>query len=262
LYRCIIILWLLLAPVLVVWFFSAPVLLFLGQEERLSYDVQAFLRVLIFGAPAYLGFESVKKYLQCQGKSITSPENITELKSVVKGIMHGSTLVLLVTSPLNGLLSYLLVHRTRLGFIGAPVAISITYHLAFLLIIAYTRWGPGPPSSEDEENSEDPSHSPTSSATLGSPADPEPEDDQMLFSSSKHELVSTSLSLPTILAPRHVWGFLQLAVPGILMVATEWWAFEIVALAAGRLGRLPLAAQGVVMTADQSEFLLSFVLTL
>jgi MATE family, multidrug and toxin extrusion protein len=49
------------------WFFSAPLLIFLGQKDLLSYDVQAFLRVLIIGAPAYIGFESVKKYLQCQG---------------------------------------------------------------------------------------------------------------------------------------------------------------------------------------------------
>ena len=65
--RCIIILWLLSLPVLLLWFFSAPILLSLGQKELLSYEVQAFLRVLIIGAPAYIGFESVKKYLQCQG---------------------------------------------------------------------------------------------------------------------------------------------------------------------------------------------------
>ena len=38
---------------------------------------------------------------------------------------------------------------------------------------------------------------------------------------------------------------------GIIHVGTEWWAFEIVALAAGRLGTIPLAAQSVIMTADQ-----------
>lgn len=69
------------------------------------------------------------------------------------------------------------------------------------------------------------------------------------------------------------WGsFFKLAVPGILHVGTEWcvlrrlldtfclltttwaffrWAFEIVALAAGRLGDLPLSAQSVIMTVDQ-----------
>lgn len=38
---------------------------------------------------------------------------------------------------------------------------------------------------------------------------------------------------------------------GIVHVGSEWWAFEIVALAAGRLGTIPLAAQSVIMTADQ-----------
>lgn len=65
--RCIVILWLLSLPVLMLWFFAAPILLILGQTEFLSYKVQAFLRVLIIGAPGYIGFESVKKYLQCQG---------------------------------------------------------------------------------------------------------------------------------------------------------------------------------------------------
>src|SRR5271154_6224495 len=45
--------------------------------------------------------------------------------------------------------------------------------------------------------------------------------------------------------------FAKLAILGVIHVGTEWWAFEIVALAAGRLGELPLAAQSVIMTADQ-----------
>jgi MATE family multidrug resistance protein len=45
--------------------------------------------------------------------------------------------------------------------------------------------------------------------------------------------------------------FAKLAILGVIHVGTEWWAFEIVALAAGRLGEVPLAAQSVIMTADQ-----------
>lgn len=45
--------------------------------------------------------------------------------------------------------------------------------------------------------------------------------------------------------------FSRLAALGVAHVGTEWWAFEIVALAAGRLGTIPLAAQSVIMTADQ-----------
>ncbi|KAI0521764.1 MATE efflux family protein [Xylaria bambusicola] len=49
----------------------------------------------------------------------------------------------------------------------------------------------------------------------------------------------------------HLWPFTRLALLGVVHVGTEWWAFEIVALAAGRLGMIPLAAQSVIMTMDQ-----------
>ncbi|KAF8476070.1 mate-domain-containing protein [Kalaharituber pfeilii] len=45
--------------------------------------------------------------------------------------------------------------------------------------------------------------------------------------------------------------FARLAGLGVVQVGTEWWAFEIVALAAGRLGTVPLASQSVIMTTDQ-----------
>lgn len=51
--------------------------------------------------------------------------------------------------------------------------------------------------------------------------------------------------------PKQLWPFARLALLGFVHVGTEWWAFEIVALAAGRLGKIPLAAQSVIMTADQ-----------
>jgi MATE family multidrug resistance protein len=50
---------------------------------------------------------------------------------------------------------------------------------------------------------------------------------------------------------RNLWTFARLAVLGFVHVGTEWWAFEIVALAAGRLGTISLAAQSVIMTTDQ-----------
>jgi MATE family multidrug resistance protein len=50
---------------------------------------------------------------------------------------------------------------------------------------------------------------------------------------------------------QNIGTFARLAALGIVHVGTEWWAFEIVALAAGRLGTIPLAAQSVIMTTDQ-----------
>ncbi|PSR73118.1 hypothetical protein PHLCEN_2v11020 [Hermanssonia centrifuga] len=66
--RCIFILWLLYIPIAIFWACVDPILRILGQEERLSHDVQCFLRFLIMGAPGYIAFESLKKYLQCQGQ--------------------------------------------------------------------------------------------------------------------------------------------------------------------------------------------------
>lgn len=52
-------------------------------------------------------------------------------------------------------------------------------------------------------------------------------------------------------ALQNIGTFAKLAILGVIHVGTEWWAFEIVALAAGRLGEVDLAAQSVIMTADQ-----------
>jgi multidrug resistance protein, MATE family len=49
----------------------------------------------------------------------------------------------------------------------------------------------------------------------------------------------------------NLWTFCRLSLLGVIHIGTEWWAFEIVALAAGRLGTIPLAAQSVIMTTDQ-----------
>jgi MATE family multidrug resistance protein len=49
----------------------------------------------------------------------------------------------------------------------------------------------------------------------------------------------------------NIGTFAKLAILGVVHVGTEWWAFEIVAIVAGQLGTIDLAAQSVIMTADQ-----------
>jgi MATE family multidrug resistance protein len=41
--------------------------------------------------------------------------------------------------------------------------------------------------------------------------------------------------------------FVKLGVPGVLMICSEWWAYEVVALAAGMIGGIELAAQSVLI---------------
>ncbi|KXN84930.1 hypothetical protein AN958_11913 [Leucoagaricus sp. SymC.cos] len=191
--RCILLLWILFIPVGTLWGFIRPVLLALGQAELLSSNVERFLRVMVIGAPGYIGFESLKKYLQCQG------------------IMKASAVVLMIMFPVNVVLNVLLVHYTPLGLLGSPVALTITYWLCFVLLCLYTYLSP--------------THA--RNGTWG------------------------GLQLRATLDPKRCLLFLRLALPGIIMVGTEWAAFEIVALAAGRLGALPLAAQSIIMTLDQ-----------
>lgn len=53
----------------------------------------------------------------------------------------------------------------------------------------------------------------------------------------------------------NISSFARIAALGVVHVGTEWWAFEIVAIVAGQLGTIPLAAQSVIMTADQVRYI-------
>lgn len=119
--------------------------------------------------------------------------------------MRPGTYVLLLTSPLNAALNFLLVYTLNLGLLGAPLATGLSYWLSFLLLLAYARYIRGW---------------------------------QAWGGWSRRCL-------------HNIGTFARLAVLGVIHVGTEWWAFEIVALAAGKLGTIPLAAQSVIMTSDQ-----------
>ncbi|ORX49776.1 MATE efflux family protein [Hesseltinella vesiculosa] len=125
--RALIILAIMFIPIACVWWKAEDVLLFLGQEPELSYHAGLFLRYLLIGAPAFIAFEAIKKYLQAQG------------------IMQASTYVLFVASPLNLLLNYTLVYVEpfHMGFIGAPLATSFSYWLMLILLLVYIRYVDG-----------------------------------------------------------------------------------------------------------------------
>ncbi|KAK5175375.1 ethionine resistance protein [Saxophila tyrrhenica] len=57
---------------------------------------------------------------------------------------------------------------------------------------------------------------------------------------------------------QNLWTFSRIAAFGVVHVGTEWWAFEIVAIVAGQLGSVSLAAQSVIMTADQVMYTIPF----
>ncbi|KAK0391421.1 hypothetical protein NLU13_0921 [Sarocladium strictum] len=186
--RGIIVLSALYAVVAVLWWFSEPLFRLLGQEEFICQQSSMFLRCLIPGGLGYVWFESMKKYLQAQQ------------------IYRPGTYVLLITSPINGVLNYVFIHKLKMGLYGAPIATGISYWLSFLLLVLYA-----------------------------------------IFVRGRECWGGVNVRQ----AMRNMGPFARLALLGVVHVGTEWWAFEIVALAAGRLGTIPLAAQSVIMTADQ-----------
>lgn len=48
--------------------------------------------------------------------------------------MHASTMVLLVTSPINVALNYWMIYPAGFGLLGSPLATGITYWLSFFLL--------------------------------------------------------------------------------------------------------------------------------
>ncbi|KAI8070380.1 mate-domain-containing protein [Gongronella butleri] len=121
--RSLVILALMFVPIACIWWNGESVLLMLNQDPDISYHAGLFLRCLLIGAPAFIAFEAIKKYLQAQG------------------IMKASTYVLFIASPLNLLLNYTLVYVEpfKLGFIGAPLATSFSYWLMLVLLLLYIR---------------------------------------------------------------------------------------------------------------------------
>jgi Na+-driven multidrug efflux pump len=55
------------------------------------------------------------------------------------------------------------------------------------------------------------------------------------------------------------WGhFFGLAVAGMLMLAMEWWSFEIGTVLAGLLGPVPLAAQAIAFQIISFAYMVSY----
>ena len=97
--------------------------------------------------------------------------------------MRASTIVLILLLPVNILLNVLLIHVASLGLLGSPLAISITYWLAFTLLAILTYFSP----------------------------------------THRRNQTWGGIHLRTVLDFHSCMDFLKLAIPGIFMVGTEWY---------------------------------------
>ncbi|KAI8895698.1 mate-domain-containing protein [Globomyces pollinis-pini] len=181
-------------PIIGLWLYTEPILLLLGQDAEISRLSGIFAAWMIPGLLPYLFTDCCQRYLQCQG------------------IMKPNLYIMLVASPVNMFLQWLLVwSKYSIGIIGAPIATSITNCLIFGLTILYIKFIEG------------------------------------------YECWG-GFAWKESMDWKQIYSFVKLGVPGILMTCSEWWAFEIVALAAGLLGDDILAAQTVVLNTGSLFF--------
>lgn len=119
--RCVAFSLVIYVPFALFWFYSEPLLMLVVPEKELVHLTAQFLRVLIFGAPAYIFFENLKRFLQAQG------------------IFDAGIYVLLICAPLNIVMSWTLVWNKYIGigFIGSAVAVVINFWLMFFLLLMY-----------------------------------------------------------------------------------------------------------------------------
>ena len=132
--RMTVILGFLLIPIALCWASAESILLLLRQDPEVAHLAAVYLRWAILGLPAYTFNQISRRYFQAQG-FFTVP-----------------TRIIIIVSPINALLNYLLVwgpEPIKLGFIGAPIASAISFNLIALFSLVYgifwvpkTAWHP------------------------------------------------------------------------------------------------------------------------
>lgn len=140
-----------------------------------------------------------------------------------QGIFHASTVVLFVCAPLNALMNYLLVwnEKVGIGYLGAPLSVSINCWLMTLGLLFYTVF-------------------------------------------TKQD-VKPLKCWNGIIRPNQVFKnwkkMLSLALPGILMVETEFLGFEILTVFSSYLGPAALGAQSIVSTIASVAYQIPFAIS-
>ncbi|KAG2347038.1 MATE efflux family protein [Suillus weaverae] len=188
-----------LIPMFIIWFNAEPILLLLRQEPEVARLAGIYLKWASLGLPAYAFNCISRRYFQSQG------------------LFDVPTRIIVAVAPINVLLNYLLVwgpEPIRLGFIGAPIATSVSYNLVSIASVIYgvffvekTAWHP----------------------------------------LSRRSFTSLGL-------------LVQLGLGGVGQVASEWWSWELIGLAASFLGPTALAAQSVLLSTCSSTFQAPFSL--
>ncbi|KAL6060728.1 Mate-domain-containing protein [Balamuthia mandrillaris] len=114
--RAIVILMLLCIPIAAVWFFAEELLLLAKQDPETSRLAAVYTKTMIPALPCYVLFESLKRYLMAQ--SIVLPTMLASILGIV----------------VNFIGNYVLIRIFSVGFIGAPLALVLTYFTVTLAL--------------------------------------------------------------------------------------------------------------------------------
>ncbi|CDZ98042.1 Uncharacterized membrane protein, predicted efflux pump [Phaffia rhodozyma] len=140
----------------------------------------------------------------------------------VQGMMSPSTYIIIFLLPIHILLASLLTFKTSLGIYGTGLSVGITYWLFGGCLVAWIKWS----------------------------------------KNSRGE------------GPGECWGgwgwsafegwagFTKIWAPAIMTYSTEWWAYEIVALLAGRLGETAVTAQAGLSALDGALCMIPYAIGL
>ncbi|KAH3900687.1 uncharacterized protein SCODWIG_01323 [Saccharomycodes ludwigii] len=181
-------------PIITLWWFSSSFLKLIIDDLKVIEFASLYLRIMILSVPGYIIFECGKKFLQSQHDFVAGQK------------------ILFAAVPFDIALNFILV--TKMGFIGAPIAVVLTYSLMGILIFIKI--------------------SQTECWTLKS---------QLNWNSILQGDWSTLISL---------------AVPGIIMLEAEFFAFEILTVLASKFGTTILAAQSIAASLQALLFQIPF----
>ncbi|KAF5362798.1 hypothetical protein D9757_011004 [Collybiopsis confluens] len=258
----------LLVPIISLWLNAERILLLLRQDKEVARLAERYLKMLVYGLPAFAFNTIAKRYFQAQGL-FSVPTKIGTVVAGVNVLLTG--LLVYYPSPLpRALAPYL-----HLGFDGASLSTAISYNL---VAIGSAIWAwkiesqrRGLREALENENDVQACHSATptlnedstapntavssaeaSPAKIQAPkhsAAPMPE-----IRSAWHPLSSRALH------PTGLSTLLTLGLGGVGQTASEWWAWELVGLASSLLGPTALASQSVLLVSCSTSYQVPFAL--
>ncbi|CAE7213050.1 unnamed protein product [Rhizoctonia solani] len=199
--RMVVLLSMISVPIILLWLNAESILLKLRQEPKIAHMAGLYLKWFVLSVPGQCITIVARRFYQAQDRS------------------HIPTIIMAFIAIFNAALNWLLVwgsEPVRLGFIGAPIASSISFDLMALIYIIHACF-------------------------INSPE-------------ARHPINQLCFQELGKLFKLGLWGTGQ--------IASEWWCWEIVALAASQLGRIPLAAQSVLLTSANVLFMAPFSVSL